>query len=72
MHLLMQCVAHNKNIDFMAKHYSHVIVAACLNAKKVDRIAYSYLCHWQIMVPAIDPLASKCPRIKGQCLICDA
>ena len=34
VHLLIQCVAHDKNIDFMAKRYSHLIVAASLNAKK--------------------------------------
>ena len=27
-------VAHDKNIHFKAKQYSHIIVAACLNAKK--------------------------------------
>ena len=35
VHLLIRCVAHDKNIDFMAKRYSHIIVAACLNAKKI-------------------------------------
>ena len=34
VHLLIRCVAHDKNIDFMEKRYSHVIVAMCLNAKK--------------------------------------
>ena len=36
VHLLIRCVAHDKNIDFMAKRYSDIIVAACLNAKKID------------------------------------
>ena len=28
--LLIQCVAHDKNIDFMAKQFLHIVVAACL------------------------------------------
>ena len=30
---LICCVARDKNIDFMAKPYSHIIVAASLNAR---------------------------------------
>ena len=43
----------------MTKRYLHIIVAVCLNAKKINWIANSYLRHWRIMVTAIDPLCTE-------------
>ena len=43
MHLLIRCVTHDKNMDFVAKRYSHIVVAACLNARQKHRLNSKFI-----------------------------